>query len=575
MSSPRPMIDRDPPDRKRPPNGHIVQRLRWWTFIHAVLEPIITRASERSFYYYPAPVKFVDSCDVDVVAGKGGNGAIAFRREKFVPFGGPSGGDGGRGGDVVFVADEGLSTLLDLTYGRVLRAGNGEQGHGKDMYGRGAEDLIVRVPVGTQVKDRETGELLFDLDRGDSRHVVARGGKGGRGNIHFATPYDRAPRRAEPGEAGEERRLRLELKVMADVGLLGFPNVGKSPFIRAVSNARPKGADNPFTTLTPHLGVVRIGDEATMVIADIPGLIPGASEGAGLGHRFLKHVERTRALLHLVTLDFGEERDPLADYTALVTELERFDPELAKRPQLVAMTKADLPEVREAYPAVRERFAKRKISLHLVSAATGEGVRELSVALYKLVTGKREIEDWETAPSPPRSSPPPSSPALNGAALESWETTPTPSQPDLSAGPYDQSWEAASADPPESDVRPLSEPRSSRKDATEGDARPMDRAAPLARMTTPKKTPKKASKADAKKASTKKTSTKKAPTKTAGGKKAAKKTSADGRKAGKTSKASSRKTSSTSTKTSSSTRPAKSSKKPTVGKKAAKKTSKK
>lgn len=353
-------------------------------------------------------MKFVDSCEVDVIAGKGGNGAIAFRREKFIPFGGPSGGDGGRGGDIVFVADEGLSTLIDLTYGRVIRAPNGEQGHGKDMYGRGGEDRIVRVPVGTQIRDRETGELLFDVATPDTRVVVAKGGKGGRGNIHFATPYDRAPRRAEPGEEGEEKKLRLELKVMADVGLLGFPNVGKSTFIRAVSRARPKVADYPFTTLAPHLGVVRVGDEATFVVADIPGLIPGAAEGAGLGHRFLKHVERTRALLHLVTLDFDEERDPLKDYDALMTELERFDPELAKRPQIVAMTKADIPEVREAYEAVRTHFAERGIPLHLVSSATGEGVRALSIALYKLVTGQSEIEDW-ARPAP--SAAPPSAPA--------------------------------------------------------------------------------------------------------------------------------------------------------------------
>jgi GTP-binding protein len=337
-------------------------------------------------------LKFVDACDVDVIAGKGGNGAVAFRREKFVPFGGPSGGDGGRGGDIVFVADEGLSTLLDLTYGRTLRAPDGEHGGGKDMYGRGGEDLLVRVPLGTQVRDRDTQELLFDIDRRGARIVVAKGGRGGRGNIHFATPYDRAPRRAEPGEPGQERRLRLELKVMADVGLLGFPNVGKSTFIRAVSRAHPKVADYPFTTLTPHLGVVRVGEEATMVVADIPGLIPGAAEGAGLGHRFLKHVERTRALLHLVTLDYAEDREPLADHDALVGELARFDPELARRPQVVAMTKADLPEVREAWASARKRFAKRGIELHLVSAATGEGIRELVVTLYRLLTRGPEEE---------------------------------------------------------------------------------------------------------------------------------------------------------------------------------------
>jgi GTP-binding protein len=329
-------------------------------------------------------MKFVDSCQVTVVAGKGGDGAVAFRREKFVPHGGPSGGDGGRGGDVVFVTDPGLSTLLDLTYAHTLRAKGGENGQGKDCYGRGGEDMLVRVPVGTQIFDAESGTLLFDLDRPDARTVVARGGKGGRGNIHFATAQDRAPRRAEPGEPGEERNLRLELKVMADVGLLGFPNVGKSTFIRAVSRARPKVADYPFTTLTPHLGVVQIGDEATFVIADVPGLIPDASEGAGLGIQFLKHLERTRALLHLVTLDHGEGRDPMDDYEALMAELRRFDPALAKRPQIVAMSKADLPEVGEAYKKAKVRFKKKKVDLRLVSAATGEGVRELLIDLFAL-----------------------------------------------------------------------------------------------------------------------------------------------------------------------------------------------
>jgi GTP-binding protein len=335
-------------------------------------------------------VKFIDSCEVDVIAGKGGDGCVAFRREKFVPFGGPSGGDGGKGGDVVFETDPGLSTLLDLIYAHALKAPKGENGQGKDCYGRGGEDLVVRVPVGTQIFDRDSGELLFDLTEVNQRTVVARGGKGGRGNIHFATPYDRAPRRAEPGEPGEEKKLRLELKVLADVGLLGFPNVGKSTFIRAVSRARPKVADYPFTTLTPHLGVVSVGEEAHFVLADIPGLIPGASEGAGLGIRFLKHVERTRALLHLVTLDPGEGRDPLKDYQALMTELERFDPELAKRPQIVAMSKADLPEVQELFKKAKPRFKKKGIDLRLVSAATGVGVRDLVKALYALT---RERQD--------------------------------------------------------------------------------------------------------------------------------------------------------------------------------------
>jgi GTP-binding protein len=344
---------------------------------------------------YPRPVKFVDSCNVDLAAGSGGNGVVAFRREKFVPFGGPAGGDGGRGADIVFVADEGLSTLLDLTYGRTIRGMHGEHGQGADCYGRAAKEVLVRVPIGTQIFDRDTNELLYDMDEPQKRVVVARGGKGGRGNIHFATPFDRAPRRAEPGEPGQELKLRLELKVMADVGLLGFPNVGKSTFIRAVSRAQPKVADYPFTTLTPHLGMVRVGDEATFVLADIPGLIPGASEGLGLGHRFLKHVERCRALLHLVTLDPTDDREPMADYEALQNELMKFDPELAARPQIVAMTKADLPEVQEAYAKLRPKFAKKKIDLKLVSSATGQGVRALAIDLYKLVTGKGRIEDWD------------------------------------------------------------------------------------------------------------------------------------------------------------------------------------
>lgn len=343
-------------------------------------------------------MKFIDECTVTVIAGDGGNGAVAFRREKFVPRGGPAGGDGGRGGDVVFVGDEGLSTLYDLALAHTLRAERGEHGKGKDMYGRAGRDLVVHVPVGTQVYDAKTNELLFDITEAGQRVVVAKGGKGGRGNMHFATPVDRAPRRAEPGEKGETRELRLELKVLADVGLLGFPNVGKSTFIRAVSRARPKVADYPFTTLTPHLGVVVVpgtegtGETRTFVIADIPGLIPGASEGAGLGIQFLKHVERTRVLLHLITFDPAEGRDPIADYLALRKELEAFDPELAKRPEIVALSKADLTEVREAYPELRKKMKRRKIDLHLVSAVTGEGVDELLLALYRALSPQKE--DW-------------------------------------------------------------------------------------------------------------------------------------------------------------------------------------
>lgn len=302
-----------------------------------------------------------------------------------MPFGGPAGGDGGRGGDVIFVGDSGRTTLLDVAFSRLLVAESGEHGRGKDQYGKGGEDRIVRVPVGTQGFDSRTNELLFDVDAIDKRVIVAHGGKGGRGNIHFASPVERAPRRAEPGEDGQELSLRLELKVMADVGLLGFPNVGKSTFIRAVSRARPKVADYPFTTLIPHLGVVSVGEESSFVLADIPGLIPGAADGAGLGTRFLKHVERTRALLHMVTLDPGEGRNPVGDFDALMVELRKFDPALAARPQVVAMSKSDLPDVREAWTALSEQFAARGVELRLLSAATGEGVDEVLQCLWKII----------------------------------------------------------------------------------------------------------------------------------------------------------------------------------------------
>ncbi len=335
-------------------------------------------------------MRFVDSCELKIVAGTGGNGCVAFRREKYIPFGGPAGGDGGRGGDIVFVADPGMTTLLDLTYRPVLRADDGEHGRGSDQYGRGGPDLVVRVPVGTQIFDKTTNELRFDLTEANGRTIVAHGGKGGRGNIHFATPSERSPRRAEPGVEGDAIDARLELKVMADIGLLGFPNVGKSTFIRAVSRARPKVADYPFTTLVPHLGVVRVGEEQSFVIADIPGLIPGAAEGAGLGIQFLKHVERTRALLHLITLDPTEGREPFEDWKVLNAELERFSPDLAKRPQIVAMSKSDLTEVREAHEILEKKFKKKGVELRLISAATGNGVPELLRALYDLARKREE-----------------------------------------------------------------------------------------------------------------------------------------------------------------------------------------
>ena len=340
-------------------------------------------------------MRFVDEVKVRVCAGNGGKGAIAFRREKYVPFGGPSGGDGGRGGSVIFEGDEGLSTLLDLKYERTIQAPHGEPGQGRDRYGKSGEDKVVRVPVGTQLFEIESGDLVGDITEHEQRLTVARGGKGGRGNIHFATATDRAPRKAEPGQPGQAYDLRLELKVLADVGLLGFPNAGKSTFVSVVSAARPKIADYPFTTLTPSLGVVEVAGGprrggTTFVVADIPGLIKGASEGAGLGHRFLRHVERTRALLHLVTLDPDPEREPVEDYRALRKELETFEPMLATRPEVVALTKADLPEVREAYPALKDAFMREVgRELHLFSAATRDGIDEMIERLARIVDEAR------------------------------------------------------------------------------------------------------------------------------------------------------------------------------------------
>jgi GTP-binding protein len=344
-------------------------------------------------------MRFVDEVQIKVTAGKGGDGAVAFRREKYVPLGGPAGGDGGRGGSVILEGDEGLSTLLDLIYSRHAKAPAGEAGQNKDRYGRAGEDLVLRVPVGTEVRDATSAEPLGDIVEHHQQLVVARGGRGGRGNIHFATSVDQAPRRAEKGEPGEERDIVLELKVMADVGLLGFPNVGKSTFIAATSRARPKIADYPFTTLTPNLGVVDVAGGprrggTRFVIADIPGLVEGAHEGAGLGLRFLRHLERTRLLLHLVTLDAGDGREPLADYRVLRRELASYDPALAERPELVALSKADLPEVREAYPALRDAFQREiGVDLALVSAATRHGLDDLVNRIAAALDAQRAKND--------------------------------------------------------------------------------------------------------------------------------------------------------------------------------------
>lgn len=344
-------------------------------------------------------MSFVDQVHIRVKAGKGGDGAIAFRREAHRPLGGPSGGDGGKGGSVIFVAKTRLSTLLDLQYQREIRARDGAKGRGRDQYGKGAPDEIIEVPVGTQIFDAETGELIADLDEPEKSAVVARGGRGGRGNMHFATPEERAPRRAEPGEPGEELDLRLELKLMADVGIVGFPNVGKSTLIASISRARPEIADYPFTTLTPQLGVVSRGPGRSFVVADIPGIIEGAAEGAGLGLRFLRHVERTRLIVHLIAYDPDPKRDPLADFDILRREMERFDPALAEREVFVALGKADLEETALYEEELRKEFESRGYPFFVISGVTGQGIEPLLDALEtKLEELKAPIEKDDPPP---------------------------------------------------------------------------------------------------------------------------------------------------------------------------------
>ncbi|PKM83018.1 MAG: GTPase ObgE [Firmicutes bacterium HGW-Firmicutes-14] len=319
---------------------------------------------------------FYDKAKVYVKGGDGGNGVVAFRREKYVPLGGPSGGDGGRGGDVIFIADEGLRTLIDFRYQRHYKAERGEHGQGKGMHGGGAGDLAVRVPVGTVIRDAETGELVADMVKPGQEVVVAAGGRGGRGNARFASSSNKAPRMAEKGEPGEERWVNLELKLLADVGLVGFPNAGKSTLISRISAAKPKIADYPFTTLVPNLGVVRIPDGDSFVVADIPGLIEGAHLGAGLGHEFLRHIERTRVLIHVVDMAGSEGRDPLEDYRAINRELEAYNPKIACRPQVIAANKMDLPGSEENLKKFRAGTGE-EFEIFPVSAVTGEGIDPL------------------------------------------------------------------------------------------------------------------------------------------------------------------------------------------------------
>ena len=341
-------------------------------------------------------MKFVDEARIEVSGGRGGNGAASFRREKFIPKGGPDGGDGGRGGSVWAVADRNINTLIDYRYARKHYAANGEHGRGSDCYGAGGADIELRMPVGTIVTDMESGEVVADLTHHGERALLARGGRGGLGNLHFKSSVNRAPRQFTPGEEGELRNLQLELKVLADVGLLGMPNAGKSTLIAAVSNARPKIADYPFTTLHPQLGVVRVGPEQSFVIADIPGLIEGAAEGAGLGHLFLRHLSRTRLLLHVIDVaPMDPEVDPIREAHAIVGELQKYDADLYSKPRWIVLNKIDLipEENRDALVEEYRRQLGVDVPLFTVSAATREGCDALVKAIATEIEDDRRREN--------------------------------------------------------------------------------------------------------------------------------------------------------------------------------------
>ena len=361
-------------------------------------------------------MKFIDEAKIEVVAGKGGNGAASFRREKFVPRGGPNGGDGGRGGSVFALADENINTLIEYRFVKRYQAKDGEKGHAADCYGKGADDIILHMPVGTLIIDEDTDEVVADLTHHGQQVCLVKGGKGGLGNIHFKSSTNRAPRQCTPGEEGENRLLRLELKVLADVGLLGMPNAGKSTLIRAVSAARPKVADYPFTTLHPNLGVVRIDENSSFVMADIPGLIEGAAEGAGLGHRFLKHLSRTGLLLHVVDIaPFDETVDTVAQAHAIVDELKKYDQELYDKPRWLVINKIDIfPEEEQEtriqefldqfgwhHPEPDDAFAfdlttPRKF---VISAVNRTGTTELVYAIHQYLSAQKAAFEKESKES--------------------------------------------------------------------------------------------------------------------------------------------------------------------------------
>jgi GTP-binding protein len=342
---------------------------------------------------------FIDEAKIHVAGGGGGNGCVAFRREKFVPRGGPSGGDGGRGGDITLESSEGTNTLLKFRYNRLFRAGRGGHGEGSNRHGRDGEDITVLVPVGTVVYDASTEEKLWDFDAPGQRFLVAKGGRGGRGNAQFATATHQAPRKAEPGKAGEERELKLELKLLADVGLVGFPNVGKSTLISRLSAARPRIADYPFTTLEPCLGVVAIDEERSFVMADIPGLIAGAHLGRGLGTRFLRHVERTRLLLHLIDTAEQAGRTPVEDYQVIMEELKSFSPVVASKPMLLVASRIDAAGSGERLAALREFCRARSTGLIEISSVTGEGLEELKRQTWAMLQSIAKSDDRVTGRS--------------------------------------------------------------------------------------------------------------------------------------------------------------------------------
>lgn len=334
---------------------------------------------------------FVDRVKVYVKGGDGGNGMVAFRREKYVPKGGPAGGDGGKGADVIFEVDEGLRTLMDFRYQRHFKAPKGENGKSKNQHGKNAKDLIVKVPPGTVVKDEDTGEIIADLVHHGDRAVIARGGRGGRGNTRFATPKNPAPELSERGEPGEERNIIMELKLLADVGLVGFPSVGKSTLLSVVSSAKPKIAEYHFTTLVPNLGVVETEDGRSFVMADLPGLIEGAHQGAGLGIQFLRHIERTRVIIHVIDMAAMEGRDPYQDFVTINKELEQYNLRLTERPMVIAANKMDMPDADENLEKFKDQL-EEDIPIFPISAATGEGIRELLFKVADLL---------ETAPEFP------------------------------------------------------------------------------------------------------------------------------------------------------------------------------